>query len=195
MTAFADYLDLRTAVLEDVGRPDLADVFDRLTRLAEARFNRELRMVDQITDTTVTFASGEAALPSDYAAAIGLYDGMGREYIMQPSQPVKVQGQTGYFSIEGSSMIAPNLAGDLVFQYYAKIPTLTDGMTTSNWLLQKYPALYLYGVGFEAAKHIRDAELAASTKGLFDMELADARGDDRGARYSRARVRVQGVTP
>jgi len=195
MSVFADYLDLRTAVLEDVGRPDMADVFDRLTGLAETRLNRDLRMVEQITDTTVVFTAGAAALPSDYAAAIGLYDGMGREYVMQPSQPVKVQGQTGYFSVEGSNLIAPGLAGELVFQYYAKIPTLTASMATTNWILQKYPALYLYAVGFEAAKHIRDAELAASSKGLYDMELADARGDDRGARYSRARVRVQGVTP
>ena len=42
---------------------------------------------------------------------------------------------------------------------------------------------------------LRDVDLAQTTKAILDMELADLDADDFRARYSRARVRVQGVTP
>ena len=43
MTAFTDFLDLQTAVIEQVARPDIADVMPRLVKLAEAGINRRLR--------------------------------------------------------------------------------------------------------------------------------------------------------
>lgn len=191
--AFADYLDLRTAVIEIVRNSDISDVFPRLVALTESRFNRELRMAEQITSATVTIDEGRAALPSNVAEIIGLYDAMGREYLMQPSQAVSFNGY--FFAIEGTSIVAPKLQGDLVLQYYATLPPLADGLTVTNWLLQKYPDVYCYGVGFEAAKYLRDVELSASIKGLLDDALRSARGDDHGKRYSRARVRVAGVNP
>ena len=61
--AFDDFLDLRTGVFEQIGRSDIADVFPRLTKLAEARLNRELRCREQITEATLTFSGGVASLP------------------------------------------------------------------------------------------------------------------------------------
>jgi hypothetical protein len=61
--------------------------------------------------------------------------------------------------------------------------------------LQKHPGLYLYGVGMEAAKYLRDVEAAQATSALLDMEYTAAAAQDEQGRYSRARVRVAGVTP
>lgn len=192
MTAFADLLDLRTAVVEQVGRPDIADVFPRLVALAEAAFNRKLRARDQITTATLTLASGTVALPSDYAEMIGVYDGNGNEYVQQPQQAAHMD--RCYYAINGSNLTLYGYSGDVTTQYYATIPALSD-MTDSNWLLQKYPGVYLYGVATEAAKWMRDRELASDMAGLLQGEITDLRADDETARYSRARVRVQGVTP
>lgn len=193
MTAFADLLDLRTAVVEQVGRPDIADIFPRLVTLAEARFNREFRLRDQITDDTLTLASGTVALPSDYLEMIGVYNAAGCEYVQQTLQQVKALD--GYYAISGGNLIRKGYSGDLLVQYYAEIPTITTSMGASNWLLSKYPGVYLYGCSFEAAKWLRDKEMAADMGGLMQTEIADARADDERARYSRARVRVAGVTP
>lgn len=193
MTAFTDYLDLRTAVVEQVSNPDIVDAFDRLTKLAEARFNRELRLRDQVTSTTVTVASGVAALPADCQEIIGLYDpGNGCEYVQQPLQQVQGTIYT-YYAVDGTNIIAKD--GDKTLQYYASIPTITDSMTGTNWLLTKYPEVYLYGVSTEAAKHIRDAEAAGILGRFRDQAIGEARMADDKARYSRTRVRVQGVTP
>lgn len=195
MTAFADYLDLRTAVLEDVGRTDIADKFDRITRLAEAYLNNKLRLSDQITSATVTFTSGVGVLPSGYREAIGLYDSNGLEYIEQPTQAVKPTGTSAYYSIQGSNIVSNALTGDLTFEYFTEISTITASMTTSNWLLQKYPSIYLYAVGAEAAKSVKDVDLAVEMIGLRDQAINEAMGDDEDRRFSRARVRVQGCTP
>lgn len=194
--AFDDLLDLRTAVIEHVGRPDIADVFPRLVKLAEAAFNRRLRMRDQITSTTVTIASGTANLPSDFAEIIGLYDSNGAEYVQRPLHSVKQSGTRPFYAISGSTIVTNGYDGDRTLEYYAKVPTLTDGgMTDTNWLLTKYPTIYLYGVGFEAAKYVKDVELSQATAQLLKDAVEDAEGDDFRSRFSRARVRVAGNTP
>lgn len=193
--AFADFLDLRTAVLEHVGRTDIADVMVRLTQIAEARFNRDFRHRDQIASATVTFTSGTGPLPADFLEAIGLYDANGAEYVQQPMQSQRPTGSRGYFTIKGSNIELRGYSGDLTLDYYEQVDTITGSSTGTNWLLTKYPEVYLYGVGFEAAKYLKDVELAAQTKALYDEARREADGNDHAARYSRARVRVQGVTP
>ena len=194
MTAFADFIDLQTAVVEHVRNPSIADVFPRLVKLAEVGFNRRLRCREQISTATVTISGGSGALPTDMAEIIGVYDAAGVEYIAQPLQAVKVSQGRGYYAISGGNIVTRN-DEDLTVEYYAKVPTITDSLTDSNWLLQKHPGLYLYGVGMEAAKYLRDVETAQATSALLDMEYTAAAAQDDQDRYSRARVRVSGVTP
>ena len=191
--AFTDLLDLRTAVIEHVQRPDIADVFPRLVLLAEANFNRRLRLKDQITSTSVTIASGVAALPADFLAVIGLYDTNGHEYIEQPIHAVKTSGTTHYYAISGGSIVTKIADGSKTLEYYAKVPTISGSMTATNWLLTAAPALYLYGVGLEAAKYIRDVNMAQATAQILEDEYAAVLAQDDSARYSAARVRVQGT--
>ena len=192
MAAFADYLDLRTAVIELVKRPDITDVFDRLTQLAESYLNRELRVRKQVTNLAVTVSNGSAGLPSSFREMIGLYDLNGYELVQQPLQGQRPIG-VGYYALENYLLFAPD--GEYTAQYYAKLPTITDSMTDKNWVLTEYPEVYLYAVAVEAAKHVRDAELLPVVTGYRDEAIAGLRADDNRARYSRARVRVQGCTP
>lgn len=194
MTAFSDFLDLQTAVVEHVRNPSIADVFPRLVRLAEVTFNRRLRCREQITTATLTVTGGAAALPGDYAALLGVFDAAGVELIQQPVQALQEQQTRGYYGLSGSNVIAKN-DEVLTLIYYAKVPTITDSLTDTNWLLQKHPGVYLYGVGLEAAKYLRDAETAQATMPFLDMEIDAANGQDAQERYGRVRVRVQGVTP
>lgn len=192
--AFADFIDLQTAVVEHVRNPSIADVFPRLVKLAEVTFNRRLRCREQITTATLTITSGSAALPSDYAALLGVFDAAGVEFIQQPVQSLQEAQTRGYYALSGSNIIAKN-DEVLSLVYYAKVPTITDSLTDTNWLLQKHPGVYLYGVGLEAAKYLRDADTAQATMPFLDMEIDAANGQDAQERYGRVRVRVAGVTP
>lgn len=193
MAVFADLLDLQVAVVEHVGRPDIVDVFPRLVKMAEVGFSRKLRTRDQVTSALLSAAEGTVALPDDFAEMIGVYDANGDEYMQQTMQAAQVAGNN-YYTISALSGGDGDLM-DVEIHYYATIPTIADSMTATNWLLAKHPGLYLYGVGLEAAKHIRDGELIQATKMALDMEYQDIRSDDENARYSRARVRVAGPTP
>jgi hypothetical protein len=190
--AFSDYLDLRTFVLEQSRRPDLADIFDTLTLLAENALNRRLRTRHQITETTLTFTSGAADLPADYAEVIDLYGAGGRPLAQRTYNQSERSG-TGWYAIDGNQIIGPT--GDLTLHYYAKLPTLTSAMTASNWLLESYPAVYLYAVSLEVAKHTRSMDEVSALSSALGQELAALYGADGSERYSRARVRVEGPTP
>lgn len=193
--AFADYLDLRTAVIEQCGYPDIADVFDRLTLLSEVTLNRLLETRDQVQSATVIFAGGNATLPDDFHKAIGLYTAAGVELVQQPLQITKRTHTQYFYAVDAGGLVSKHADGDLMLEYYAKIPTLTTSMTTTNWLLENYPSVYLYAVAYEAAKYKRDRELAADMKALRGDEIDDLMSADFDMRYSRARVRVAGVTP
>lgn len=193
--AFTDLLDLRTAVVEQTKRPDIADVFPRLVLLAESWLNRNLKCQDQFTRDTLTFASGTAALPVDFQSIIGIYDANGREYTQQTSQLTAQNTSSTFYSIAGGNIEIMFADGDWTIEYYAQIPTISGSMTATNWLLSKYPHLYLWAVTLEAAKYIRDVELATAARTFRDEALTEAKGDDQVVRYARAPVRVQGVNP
>ena len=194
MTVFADALDLRTAVIEHVRNPSIADVFPRLVKMAEVGFNRRLRCRDQIMSEDVIITGGVGYLPPDMLEVIGVFNVAGQEYVQQPLQVVKSPNARGVYAVSQFDLIAPQ-DETLRVEYYARIPTIGESLTDTNWLLQKAPGLYLYGVGLEAAKYLRDAETAQATIPFLDMEFIGVSAQDATERYSRARVIVQGVTP
>ena len=107
MSAFADYLDLRTAVLEQTGKPHLADVFDQITKLAESALNRHLRCREMVSSASLTVSNGSATLPSDFREVIGVYDSAGREYVIQPLQAENPTAQTAFYAIGASTLEGP----------------------------------------------------------------------------------------
>lgn len=192
--ALSDFLDLRTAVIEQIGNADITDVFPRLVKFAENDFNRRLRCREQITDTTLTVSSGSAAIPADLMEIIDLSTSAGVEQVqLSPQKYEKANPKTGFFTVMASTILAADATYD--FRYYAKVPTITDSMTDTNWLLAKHPELYLYAVAEKAAKHIGNVELAQMSGSLAETEYNMVAGQDYAERYARARVRVAGVTP
>ena len=194
-TAFADFLDLRTAVIENVGRPDIADVFPRLLALAEARLAREVRVREQMATVTLNLVDGRALLPTDWLEVIGVFSATGMEYRQLATQANTQHTGTCFYSIEGGYLVGPTDSGEIRMDYYAKLPPLGTSVTTTNYLLQRYPDVYLYTTAFEAAKYVRDMEAAQINRDLMNEAIADMKADDQMARYARARVRVMGVAP
>lgn len=178
MNALQNLIDLRFAVSDTVGNRTISDVFPRLVSLAEEDLNTRLRTRWQITDTVLTFDNGEAALPPDFLELIRV-NGCG----------------PGRFQVTSWAIVMPGAQGDRDAQYYARIPTLTCSPTACNWLLQRYPSVYLYGVSLQAAKFLKDTETAAAVAGLYGDALRQMTVDDERARYAPAVVRVGGFCP
>ncbi|TBY60147.1 hypothetical protein E0H46_31745 [Rhizobium leguminosarum bv. viciae] len=196
MVAFADYLDLRVAVAEHVGNRNISDVMPRLVQMAESTLNQKLRHRDQITSDTLTFTAGVSPLPADFLEMINVFGLYGAAMRAGSLADVNRSGsEYSRYAIDGSDILIYGVSGDRDITYFAKIPTLTTSVSTTNWLLASYPSVYLYAVGLEAAKFLRDMELAQATQGLLAQAINDMKIDDDRARWSNATVRIQMVTP
>jgi hypothetical protein len=193
MTAFADALDLRTAVVEYAADPNLAQIFPRLVKQVEADFNKRLRTNSMITSTTLTFVAGTAAWPSDMVELIGIYDGSGHEYIQQSLPGAKPNGY--WYAINGLNIETTLIEGTLRCDYYRKILSIADEMGATNDILYDWPNLYLYAILVQVGISKRDIELVKGFATLLAAEYASISGADASFRYSRARIRVGGMTP
>jgi hypothetical protein len=196
------YSDLQAAIANWIARADLSPNIPDFIALFESAANRRLRLRQQESTATLTPSSGVAALPADYLAWRRLtWTGQFArelEYVhpsylhaLYPTLPADVPR---LFTIEGGNLtVAPRDDTALTFDYFQKIPALSN-TTTSNWLLAAAPDLYLFGALAEAHGFVKDAESLALWKSrrdeLFDeIERLDVK--TRGP----AGIRVIGPTP
>lgn len=196
MTAFNDALDLKTAVFDQVGNRTISDVWPRLVQMAEVQLNQRLRTLWQVTSDTLTFTDGEAALPADFLEMLHVYGPCG--YQMRAGMLVDQQrpgmSHTTY-SIGAGKLLVRGFTGDKEIQYYAALPTISNSLSATNWLLEQFGDVYLYAVSLQAAKFLRDVEMATATDQLYAAALNAVRVQDERARWSNSVVRVQGMTP
>ena len=191
--SYNDYTDLRIAVAEQVGNRDISDLLDRFTLLAESWINRELRCRNQIKTANVTFVNGLASLPVDFIEVAGLYTVYGVPIASSTRDVVKAT--KGGYAVTATDIYLPDSNETLELEYYAKIPSLTDPLNTTNWLLSLVPNLYLYLISLEAAKWLKDVDLASAMAGLVEDEHDSLKWADIRSRYGSSSVAIAGYGP
>jgi hypothetical protein len=156
-------------IREYLRRPNQSDTsIDGMASMVEAKLNTVLRRHPRMyTSTTLTLDSdGNADLPSDISAAAVVRDGSGRlpQYESQLrgtfARGVILSGQVA--SVIGSS-------GDVVLEYYQVIPPLESN--DSNWILEHFSDIYVYGVLSESRVYLRDDQRLAGYQALFAERL------------------------
>jgi len=148
-----DKQSLEAAAVNWMARTDIAPNVGDCIQLAEAYFNRRLRVRQQENVVTITPTDGSATIPGDYLAWRRLTF-MGTperdlEFVVPSAltrqYPTLGAGIPAKFTIESGFLnFRPVDPGTLEFNYFAKIPPL-DQPTDTNWLLDAYPDLYLAG--------------------------------------------------
>lgn len=199
------YSSLKSAITDWLqGRTDLATNVDDFIDLAEADFNRIIRVREMETSATLTPDSdGEATLPSDYLAwrtVTALTDpriqlGYVAPSYMEDQYGDRASGYPAFFTITGSTMLVlPITTYDVRLDYYEKIDALSDSNTT-NWLLTKMPSAYLFMALKYAAIYLSADGEAQRYSSLANAAVEALVNDDRQSRYARAAARVSGPTP
>jgi hypothetical protein len=162
--ALTTYDELQSAIGTWLARDDLTASIPDFITLFEAVANRRLRTRQMETTATLTPASGDATLPTDYLAWRRLtWTGDTRvelEYVhpswLQAAYPDTPSGTPKHFTIEGSKLkVRPTSTTDLEFDYFEKIDALADGV---NWLFSSHPDIYLFGSLCEAQGFVDDPE-------------------------------------
>ena len=200
--AITTYSELQAAVGNWLDHGLFAARIPEFIALFEAAANRRLRVREQEAATTLTPSAGTAARPADYLAWRRVtWTGSPRvelQYVhpsyLQAAYPSTPSARPRVFTIEGSTLkIRPVDATALEFDYFQKIPTLSDGVAT-NWLLAAHPDLYLFGALVEAEMFGVNDERAPLWKArrdeIFD-EIEKLSNKTRGA----GAMRVMAATP
>jgi hypothetical protein len=169
--------DLKAWCAEEVDRDltevtpsgTLSDNFDKWILLAEARFNRELRVPQMERTALIEATQADTPLPDDYLAMRAIYE------TGSPDQPLRAippsqerqeyDGTAGqpnaYTLVSGGIRLLPppDTTYLLSIDYYATIDNLSL-FAPSNWLLELHPDVYVTGVLFHYFRWSKDREAA-----------------------------------
>lgn len=188
---------LRTAIVDAMGnRADVLAQVDDFIVLAEAEFNRVLRLPGMVT-TNVAFAASArfTDLPTGFEEMLRVqrYEGgerkridfIGDEYA--PKIDRGIGGTPRYWDVIGLKlelMPAPSAAMTLDISYWADLTTITAG--TANFLLTSHPDLYLYRSIIAAAQRMQDDKRLKRYSDLYSQVLGEVQKAGKKQRYGRA---------
>lgn len=193
--AIGTYSELKTALANWLNRSDLTDRIPEFIAMAEAGFNRVLRVRDQVVRTRSDILGQFATLPADFLEGINIQVNDTIPYtipVLSSSQADKlrtalgdVPGKALGAAVVGSQLElipTPSSALTIELAYYKKITALSDAATT-NWLLTKSPDLYLYGSLIHSAPYLHDDERVNLWTAAHDRMIADMRAESAASTY------------
>ena len=202
--ALDTFSGLKTTIADYLNRDDLTSIIPSFISIAEAKFNRKLRVRQMVKRATATLDTAFFAFPSDFLQAkefqLNTNPITYLEFITEKQGDLLRQdsfiasGQPKYYTIVGTQLeviATPDSSYTGELTYYGKIPALSDS-NTSNWLLAYAPDLYLYGALVEATPYLKDDERLGTwstlyTNSLGDIEIADQRASVSSTPIVRAR--------
>lgn len=206
-----DFSDLKTTIAEWANRQDWSDpLVTSFVRMAEQKFNAELRVNRMIAYADNTVTQRCASLPDDWLAMdfVKIENANGADGYL----PMRYKSRDeffnltdnwsyGYYTIEGRVITFGGPPDDLEgvgfkIAYYAEVPVLSDDQ--QSWLYTKYPNLYLTASLMHANLHaVGEEQSAGNMKQLTEdtiqkLNALDLRAKASGSRVTRSRVRSFG---
>lgn len=186
MARIEDYTSLQTAIGEEANRTDVPA--DLMIQLAESKLMADARVRDLTAPTSFTITADGDALPADFAAVDAwYYDGAARvgdiEVVMDLGNVKRQLGLTTagvprFVAIrDGKAYYAPTPSGSFTttLSYTRKLTPLGVNGTTTNWLLDEFPLVYLAASMVETARWMKDKELRMEWEEALDKELSKMR--------------------
>jgi hypothetical protein len=188
--AFNNYGELKNELSQTLFHQRFIARYDAFTQMFEAVANARLRVLPMETMVPLTTVNGDVELPADYlqwrtvrptlpasSDAVTFhrpYDEI--DYVHPAYLPPIGRGFTRLFTIEGNTFkVRPvdDRVGAYELHYYQKIPTLIGSDLNTNWLLQEYPDIYLFGLMLQASANGRNVEMSQLYKAWRDEIFAE----------------------
>lgn len=185
-----------------VGDTDFEAAVPTMVQLATTRLNSEVRTLDmERFSTGLADANGYSTLPTDFLGMRSVFsatagtDALGYVTPDFYAANYPLAGVPTSYTIIGNQLRTwPSASGSMTMIYYQRIPTLS-ALAPTNWLLAKYPSMYLYACLLEAAPFMEEDTRAATWKAYYDAALAGINRDDTRSRYPNGVSRVSQETP
>jgi hypothetical protein len=206
-----DFADFQAQIKEWANRGDWSDPLTvSYIRMAEQKFNQDLRVDRMVKESTITSTSRCATLPDDWLSMNLVSIASSRA--ANGWLPIRYKSNDEifnltdrnaflYYTIVGRNI---NFGGTPVpvdgtpFQifYYGEVPIFSD--TVSSWLYRKYPSLYLFASLMHADLHaVGEENQALALKTQVDEAISKLNAQhlfakSSGSRLTRTRARSFG---
>lgn len=200
--ALANYADLQASIAAWMVRTDLAAVIPDFVAIAEARINADVRLRQGISSGSLSTVIGSqnVALPADWLEFDSLTDnGRQMEYISPSELRDRIDESAtlnarvpARYCIDGTNLILTPTPAEmrvLAARYYAAVPPLASNAT--NWLLTKYPNIYLYASLVSGYQYLLNDERANYWGNLYGQAVSVAQGADERAQTSGSKLTIR----
>ena len=201
--AIGTFAELKTASANWLDRSDLTDRIPEFIALAEARFNRVLRIRDMETVSTAISTTGgtrEYSLPTGFVQMKEFHlttDPLTPLAYITPEMMSRMWAGSATGKPQVFTIIADNVrlgpSPDAVYTtsmlYYKTFTALSVSNTTSE-MLTNNPDVYLYGTLLEAEPFIMNDERVPLWLAAFEKAVSDIQNQDNKDRHSGSQLRV-----
>jgi hypothetical protein len=200
--AISNYSELKDAVANWLDRDDLTARIPEFISLAEARFNRALRLRAMETKQTASTVAGQQnlALPTNYIQMRNLQINTSPVTPLQYVTPEifdrlwggNMTGTPKMYTILADELqLGPTPASVQTIEmlFYKKFDALSDAAPT-NWVITNAPDIYLYGALLEAEPFIMNDARIPVWAGGFQNSVAALQDQDNKDRHSGSALRV-----
>ena len=201
--AIGTFAELKTAAANWLDRSDLTSRIPEFITLAEARFNRVLRIRDmEVVSTSISTSAGtrEYSLPTRFVQMKEFHlttDPLTPLSYITPEMMTRMQAGSSKSKPQVYTIIADNVRlgpnPDAVYTtsmlYYQAFAALSDAATTND-MLTNNPDVYLYGTLLEAEPFIMNDERVGLWLAAFEKAVGDIQNQDNKDRHSGSQLRV-----
>ena len=205
--AIGTFAQLKTAAANWLDRSDLGDRIPEFITLAEARFNRILRIRDMETvSTAISTSAGtrEYSLPTGFVQMKEFHlttDPLTPLAYITPEMMTRLWAGSSKGKPEVFTIIADNVRlgpnPDAVYTtsmlYYKTFTALSDAATTND-MLTNNPDVYLYGTLLEAEPFIMNDDRVQLWAIAFKQAIDDIQNQDNKDRHSGSQLRVMNTS-
>ena len=200
--AISTYSELQTAVANWLDRDDLTDRIPEFIALAEARFNRVLRLRSMEAKYTANTVASQRnlALPTGYIQMHNFQVNTSPlttlSYVTPEIYDRLWGGSTGgtpkFYTILANEVSFGPIPGSVMeveMLFYKKFDNLSGSVAT-NWLITNAPDIYLYGSMLEAEPFIMNDERVPLWAAALERGVSDLQEQDNKDRHSGSALRV-----
>ena len=200
--AMSNYSELQTAVANWLDRDDLTARIPEFIALAEARFNRVLRLRSMEAKYTANTVASQRnlALPTGYIQMRNFQVNTNPLTTLSYVTPEiydrlwggSTSGTPKFYTIlanEVSLGPIPASVQEVEMLFYKKFDNLSGSVAT-NWLITNAPDIYLYGSMLEAEPFIMNDERVPLWAAALERGVGDLQEQDNKDRHSGSALRV-----
>ena len=196
-----DYDKIKTVAYAYADRSDVAttDRYDDFLRIVEAKVNRVLKTLKMTNRATLPTQEGKNyyGLPSDFEgirdlqindpegeSAVVTLQYLTPEQLNEEANSIYKSDQTYYSIITDQLHIYPARQDSIIeMVYYKKVPQIND-TTTTNWLSDENPDVYVFGVLVEIFAFVKDPESSMLWSSRYEQALGEIKNNDLDIRWN-----------